>query len=74
MIDYLKWIIGFIVFLFIIVLLIFPIDSFFPFFSEIIPFLKGISLMDYLQKHSSTLYIILGGSGLLFVTYKVVFS
>ena len=72
--DYARFIVGFIIFLFALVLIVYPIDSFFPFFSNIIPFLKDISLLDYAQKHSSFLYLIIGGSGLLFVTYKIVSS
>ena len=68
--DFMKFFLGFVLFLTILIFILYPIDQFFPWFGDIIPFLKGISIFELFKENDSLVTILIYGAFISFVGYK----
>jgi len=71
-ISYLKFLVGFALLGLLITLVLYPIDYYFPVFSEALPIFKDISIFEYIKTNSSLVYFFVGGSLIFFVTYQAI--
>ncbi len=70
--DFIKFLIGFGLFFFVIILILNPVDLYFPLFSEVLPIFKDKSIFEYMQENTSLVYFFVGGSLIFYITYLVV--
>lgn len=68
--DYLKFIGLFVLFLVAVTLVLYPIDQFFPWFDTIVPFLKGISIFEFIKNNSALIFPILFVSFIGYVIFE----
>ena len=73
-ISFLKFLVGFGLLMLGITLFLYPIDQYFPLFSELLPLFKDISLFEYVKQNSSAVYFFIGGSLIFFITYLALYK
>ncbi len=73
-VDFLRFIIGFVLVLLAITFFLYPVDTFIPMFSEIIPMFKGRSLFEYAKQNQTLIYFFIGGSLIFFIAYLAIFK
>jgi len=68
-VDYFKFILGFFVFIGLIIALIVPIGNFIPPFNDWFPFLKDQSILEWAQQYSTSIAFGLIVASSLFILY-----